>query len=387
MPFVSQTFEQYVANWLTVWAADMEVEPNLPLGDPALATAEADASQAVALQFIAEQVVEFARATTSTGVDLDSWMAQFAFPRLPAVFATGVCLFSALAPLAQAAFVPVGTIVQAPGGGIQYQVIADNSQPNYNSAQNAYILPSGETSMNVAVQSVNAGSGSNVQAATLTQIASTLFGIPIVTNTGPIQDGQNAESDEAFRARFVEYLNSLSKATEVAILEALQAIQAGLKISLFENVLAIGNPPTGFVDPYYGNIVAIIDDGSGNPSANLKQAANNAVNTTRAFGIQYQVLPPAVVVPSIELNIKVDPAFTNTVVETAVQTAIIAMINSLAIGGVIYLSQIELAAMLVPGVVAVQPASLKINGSEQDLDLSSWQEALVQAINIAVGTY
>ena len=98
MPLITDTFDQFVANWVTSWAANMAVQPNLPVGDPALAVAEADAAQAVALQYIASQVVIFARASTATGVDLDSWMADFAFPRLPAVYATGVVQFQSLAP-------------------------------------------------------------------------------------------------------------------------------------------------------------------------------------------------------------------------------------------------------------------------------------------------
>ena len=266
-------------------------------------------------------------------------------------------------------------------------MIADNLQPTFNSAQQAYVLPAGQTSMNVSVQAITAGSAYNVQANTLTQIATTLFGLPKVNNALPIQTGANAETDAEYRARFVEYLNSLSKATETAILEAIQAVESGLKIALFENVLAVGQPVTSFISPYYGNIVAIIDDGSGNPSAGLMSAVSNAVNATRAFSIQYQVKKPTIIIPTIQLNVRVDSDYVSTRVETAVQLAIVALVNAYDIGGTLFLSQIELAAMSTPGVIAVEPESLLINGLEQDLALQPWQEALITVTNVAVGTY
>jgi phage-related baseplate assembly protein len=384
------TFAQYVQNWFNAYAAETGVSPNPRTGDPALAIGEADASQATVLQWMAVNVINFARASTSSGSDLDSWMADFGFTRLGASFATGTVTFSTAVDATQLIYIPVGTIVQTPGAAIQYQVVADNSQPTFNASKQAYYIPIGFTSCNVTVTSLVAGSSYNVQATMLSQLASTIFGISSTSNLSAIDDGTNAETDVAFRARFVDYINSLSKATETAIYEALISIETSLKVALFENVQAIGNPPTGFTNPYLGNIVALVDDGSGAPSTNLLAACTNAVAATVAFGIMYQVLPPAVVHPAIVVNIRIaaNPTETTAVIESNVAIAIINYINALPIGSTIWLNKlIQIIIDSDPNVVTVEDNSLTIGGTGADYVLNSWQEALITISNVTVGTF
>jgi hypothetical protein len=114
---------------------------------------------------------------------------------------------------------------------------------------------------------------------------------------------------------------------------------------------------------------------------------------TIAFGMQYQVLKPALVAPNIVMNIRLASGYDSAVVVPQIQSGCVSYVNGLPIGtsgtnlGLIYLSQIEYIALSTPGVVAVEPNSVTIGGVEDDYQLSAWQEALITATNVSVGMY
>jgi uncharacterized phage protein gp47/JayE len=386
------TQPQLVQNWINAYAAETGVTPNLQPGNIALAYAYADAGQAESLQYMAQVVINFARASTSTGADLDSWMADFGFPRLPAGYAGGTVTFSTPVPLTVNALVPVGAVISTPGGAISYQVIADTTQAAYSVSLNAYVLIAGDTSMNATAQALVAGASYNVQAGQLTQIQATIYGIAAVTNASAIQNGSAAESDTSFRARFVLYINSLSKGTQQAIQAAIEATGGvGLKVALFENVQAVGNPPTSFNSPYPGNFVALIDNGTGSPPSGLLSTIYTALfANVRAFTISYQILPPYVSHPSIVTTIRVNPDSTEATgtVQANVQAALVAYINALPIGGTLWISDlIDTIINADPNVEAIEDGSTKINDSTSSLVQQEWQEVFVSNSNVVVSTF
>ncbi len=387
MPPTYLTFPALVQNFVNAFCGQLGLDPNLQPGSGLLAIAESDAAQGIALETMSAETVAFSRAQTSFGPDLDSFYAQFKFPRLPALAASGTVNFSAGIPATQQVNIPVGAIVQTQGGAISYQVIADPNAPAFNLALNAYILPVGQTSINVTMAAIVPGSLYNVQSGQLQVLVSSVFGVKSVTNVAAIINGQNSETDTAYRARFIDYLQGLSRATKVALLSAVLNLQVGLKVALLENVQLVGNPPTSENSPYYGNIVALVDDGSGAPSTGLLNAATAAIISTIAFGVQYQVLPPAVLHPHIATTVKVGPNGIDSVVQTNVANAIIDYINNLPIGATVYLENIvAIAKDADANVVAVVTASTTINSLQEDLVLTDFQEALVTLSNVAVTT-
>ena len=66
---------------------------DLTVGSVLRALLEASASIALWLQWLILQVLTITRAATSVGPDLDSWMADFSFTRLPGAAASGVVTF------------------------------------------------------------------------------------------------------------------------------------------------------------------------------------------------------------------------------------------------------------------------------------------------------
>jgi hypothetical protein len=506
------TFAQFTQNWVNQWAVAMStpgnpVLPNLQSGNFALAVAQADANQATVLQYMAILTTNFARATTCSGPDLDSWMADYDFPRIQAGFATVTVTFTAPGVLAQAAFIPVGTVVTTPGAAIQYAAIADPNNANFNSSTQTYTIPIGSSATNVLTQALVSGVANNVQSGQLSQLLQPIAGVASVTNALSSTGGTDAETDDAYRARFVKYINGLSQATEDAIDEKLITLQAGLKIQLIENVIAVGgnvstmtiagmpaaSGTTSFVTnntslgggthttvydnvsgdtntttlathltsainadstinsfinatstgniitltnsspetstyscssnsgtPTFtvvtpiasliygannplanGNIVALVDDGSGNPSAALIAQATATVANTRAYGIRYQVFVPAILSPAITINVRLVTGAVIGTVLAAIQQQIMTYVNALAIGGdqdgltfvgqpgYLYPSQIaEQAWLAAPGqIVSVEQGSVTISDATVDYIVQPYQEILIALTDVSVGTY
>lgn len=380
MTLPTKTLAGLTSDMVAVWAAQTGTSPVFSDGDALLAFWQSVASQLDFLQAQIQQVVLISRAQTATGADLDSWMQQFNFVRLGATAATGAETFLKLQPSAAQVVVPLGTIVQTVGGGIQYQVVADSTQSTFSAAAGGYVLPAGQTSINATVEALVAGSASNVLAGTLTQFGSSCPGIDQVTNPSPITDGIDAETDAAFRARFVLYLATLAQATESAILASAESVQQGLSINLLENQMPDGSQ-------LLGSFTVVADDGSGDPPASLLSSILSAVNNSRAFSVQPFVTAPTGIQVTIGLSVHVAAGATAVIVNTAVQNAVAAAVNSLPPSATLYASAIISAALAVSGVTAVNPASLSINGVAQDLAAATGQEIRTTVANVAVSNY
>lgn len=367
---------------IATWQAQTGLSVPFTSGDPLLAFWQSVATQLDFLQAQIALVLSLARASTSTGADLDTWMAQFQFFRLQAVPGTAAETFSINAVSAVNIPVPAGTLVQTVGGDILYEVVADTGNPAWNATVNGYILPVGALSVNATVQAVIPGSGSNVAANQLTQFGSSVPGIASCTNPSPIINGVNAETDAAFRSRFILYLATLAKATRAAILAAAGSVQQGLLIALLEN-----QQPDGTA--LLGSFTVIADDGSGNPPVSLLNAIFSAVDAVRAFSVQPFVVPPTSLLAAISLavHLATTPGLVPAAINTAVQNAIAAMVNQLPPGGRLNGSAIITAALSVTGVLAVNPASISINGLPSDLIPTIQQEIRTTVSSVIVSNY
>jgi uncharacterized phage protein gp47/JayE len=308
---------------------------------------------------------------------------------LAATYAEGLETFSASAPAPTPVNIPAsvltngvysgGALVQSLNSGIVYEVIPNTANSAYDTPSNSYILQAGQTSVSVNVQAVNAGSASNVVAGALAVLASSVPGISFVTNPSPISNGVNAESDAAFRARFVTYLNTLAKATYAAVVNAAQNVQQGLQITALEYQDTLGNP-------LVGAFAIFVDDGSGAPPSGLITSVANAVNAARAFGIRAFVAGPNVTTVSISITIRVAAGYVVGTVQAAVQNAIVAVLGALLVNQTLYVSAVEGAALGVAGVVSVRPGTT-LNGVNADLTPASSYELRTSIGAVAVGTY
>lgn len=379
MTLPTKTIAEFTSDMAATFAAQTGYTGTFTSGDVLLAWWQSVSVQLDYLQAQVQVVLALARAQTSSGPDLDTWMAQFNFFRLPATFATGQQQFSNAVASGTQVNIPVGTIVQTVGAGIQYQLVADDLQASYSAAANAYILPAGQTSVIGTVQALVGGSGSNVLANTLVQFGTNAPGVSTTTNPEPITNGVDAESDADFRSRFILYLATLAKATRSAILAAAQSVQQGLLINLLEN-----EQPDG--TPLLGSFTVIADDGSGAPPLSLLNSIYAAVDAVRAFSVQPFVTGPSQVIATISLTVRIVTGATAATVITAVQNAVAAAVNELAPGDTLYVSTVWQAAVSVASVAAVGPV-ITINGAQADLIPTPEQEARTTVGDVTVGIY
>ena len=84
-----QTFSTLVNNAAAAVQGAAAQLVDLTVGSTLRAILEANASIALWLQWLILQVLRMTRASTSAAADLDSWMADYAFTRLPATAAGG----------------------------------------------------------------------------------------------------------------------------------------------------------------------------------------------------------------------------------------------------------------------------------------------------------
>ncbi len=245
------------------------------IGSLLRAIAESNASVLQWLQQLIVTLLATTRASTSSDADLDSWMADFGFYRLSASFATGSVTYSRFTPTVSA-LVPIGAIVGSTDGSQQYSVTIDATNAMYNAGLGGDMIPAGTASATVPVVASTAGAAGNALIGTVTVIVGSISGIDTVTNGAVFAGGVDQEEDSPFRARFVLWVQSLSKGTKAAIQYALSSMQQGVSYTLTENQDYSGNL-------LYGYFYAVVDDGSGAPSGAFLVSAGAAIESVRGL--------------------------------------------------------------------------------------------------------
>ena len=130
-----QTFSTLVQNMAAAVQGASNQLLDLTVGSTLRAVLEANASVALWMQWLILQVLRMTRAATSSGADLDSWMADFSLMRLPAVAATGLVTFSRFSPT-MAALVPVGALVRTADGTQTFRVTEDTANVAWDPSSN-----------------------------------------------------------------------------------------------------------------------------------------------------------------------------------------------------------------------------------------------------------
>ena len=345
---------------------------DLTVGSVLRAVLEANASLALWLQWLIVQVLSVTRAATSTGADLDSWMADYSVVRLPAVAATGAVTFARFTT-GLAAVIPLGTQVRTTDGSQSFTVTADPTNPAWSAGSNGYLVGARTGAVTVPVQAVTAGSAGNVQSGGITMMAAAISGIDTVVNALSYINGMDAESDASLRGRFQNWAASLSRATPLAIRAAAAGVQQNVVTAIAEDVDTSGNPRMA-------SFVLTVDDGTGHPAASLLANVAAAVEQVRPVGITYAVQPPAVLGAAITLTLAVAGNNKNTLIGP-VALAITQFVDALPIGASLPVSRIATLAYGVDQSI-VNVTGLTVNGSTADL-VPPWN-GVVKATSVTV---
>jgi len=334
-------------------------------------------SNASILQWLQQLIVTLlitTRASTSSGTDLDSWMADFGFLRLSANFATGSVTYSRFTPT-NSALIPIGALVGSTDGSQQFAVTIDTTNPLYNATLGGYLVPAGTSSVTVPVVASTAGSAGNALPGTVTVIVGSISGIDTVTNALVFANGVDQELDPAFRARFVLWVQSLSKGTKGAIGYALASMQSGVTYTLTENQDYSGNT-------LYGYFYAVVDDGTGSPSGTFLANAAAAIEAARGFTTRYGVFGPSLVTANAGMTITTDSTVTHSVVVAQVVTAIQTYISGLKLGQILPYTQLAAIAYAVTPAITNVSAVL-LNSGTADLAATNKQVIRPGTITVA----
>ncbi|MDR3536530.1 MAG: baseplate J/gp47 family protein [Acetobacteraceae bacterium] len=356
-----QTFSTIVANSAAAVQAGTAQLLDLSTGSLLRAILEANASITLWLQWLVICVMRIMRASTSAGSDLDSWMGDFGFTRLPSSCAFGVVTFSRYNVSNNATIAP-DALVRTADGTQTFSVSTDAANVAWNTALGAYVLASGVTSIDLPVVATVAGVAGNVQAGAITTIASPIAGVDMVANALGATNGRDAEQDAAFRSRFVLFINSRSQATRIAVEYAISCVQQGLSYSIQENLDGSGNSRNG-------SFLVTVDDGSGCPSATLLSAVNSAIDVVRPIGSVFTIQPPTVQLVAVSANVTLTANANQSAVLAAIETQITNFVNNLPVGVGLPITRVaQLAYDADPSVINVR--NLVLNGNSLDIAVS-----------------
>ena len=367
-----KTFQQVVQDMGAALQSSATTLVDISVGSVLRALFEANAAIVLWLQWLILRVLSMTRASTSIGADLDSWMADFGLRRLPATPASGMVTFSRYT-MNLSASIPVGTMLKTADGLVSFSVIEDTTLSTWQPASSAYVMPMGVASCDVPAVCMAAGSIGNVLAGTINVIASAIPGIDLVNNVNPFVDGTDLESDQAFRARFQDYLAGLSRATLAAVESAITNVQQGLIFLVKENVLPDG-------EQRVGSFLIIVDDGTGIPPAALISSIASAVDLVRPIGTSFTVIPPTVNLVEISLMVSV-PAGGTAALGLSVQKQITTYLNNINIERPASITRVAQAAYAASSLIN-NVSALTINGMANDF--TPPLGSIIKAGNISV---
>src|SRR5215831_6176966 len=161
----TQSFSQIVQNTAAGIQGRAGQLLNFSIGSVFRAIAEGFAGVFLWFQALVLQLLTAIRLNTSTGVDVDTFTADFM-----------QVVFSRFSVSPSQLVIPVGATVQTTDQTQSYAVIGDPTYPTYNPFFQGYYLAPNLASIIVPVQAVVPGSAGNVAAGTITQMTSTVVG-------------------------------------------------------------------------------------------------------------------------------------------------------------------------------------------------------------------
>jgi hypothetical protein len=255
-------------------------------GDPILALLEAASISDLVLIAAIQAAVRLMRASTCSGSDLDDWFYDFGYTRFAGATASGDITVVTTGALT----IDVGHSVLSGSGTAIYEVVAAPTgwahDAGISYAANTYTI-TGAGTYHIPVAATVAGTGQNVSAASLNSFSPPVAGVSSISNELAILNGKDADDDAAARSGFRTFIQSLGKATESAILGAVQGV-LGAEADV---VLIEGQNLEGTLAP--SHFVVYAENGSGSLSSDEVTDITIAVEAVRGFGVSFEVKSPA----------------------------------------------------------------------------------------------
>lgn len=338
---------------------------NFSQGSALRAITEGFAGLFLWFQAVILQVLAATRLSTSTGIDVDTFTADFmpvlagstttalpnGSPRLGAQASSGQATFSRITAGPSSCFIPVGATVRTTDGSQNFSVTADTTFGTYSALLGGYTLPSSVASIVVPVAAVVPGIAGNVASGAISLITSPIVGIDAVTNVAAFSNGFDRESDIGLKNRFAAYILGLSRGDLFGLNANILSVKPLVQYTVTE-----GFNYDGTYHPGYFLVVA--DDGSGSPTAAFLTSITNAANAVRPLGVQFAVFAPVIIFADVSMVIKTAPNYNHSTIIAQVAAIIALNINNLGLGTPLPWSILASWAYSIPGVTTVSSVTL-----------------------------
>lgn len=375
----TKTYEQIVTDQATATqsAATRKMGKllNFAVGATLRALVESNAGLALWLQGLLVKTLAVTRLATSVDEDVDTFIGDFGLVRSPAFKASGNVTFSRNIS-DDDAVIELNKEVQDVVTTFKYNVIADTTNPLYDSDTETYTIPAGSPSGDVKVEAANAGSSGNASEKTITVISQPIQYVDFVNNALPFVNGFDKESDEEAKQHFIDYINSLSKATKLAIEEAIESLQEGIQYGVVEN-----KDYTSGLDQL-GYFYAVIDDGTGSPPPELLSSVAQVVDRVRGFTTYFEIKAANATTANVSGTAKIDTSqYDVDTVKEAAETALLTYLSSLGINTTLYYTR--LIQIIYDSHIAIQDVTAVLLNSGT-ADLVSDEKSSIQAGTIVI---
>lgn len=342
MAFSTLTEAQIVANLIDTYTSLVTTTDDVNPGSVLRSTFEAFAQELKRLyQNMGESAAETQKMAAYT---------MFNFPLLPAQAAYTMVTFTVPQAPTSDVTIPVGTTVGVPGTNIQYQTPA------------AMIWPSGSTTFNARVVCTKTGTIGNVPANTITQLVTPINGLNNVTVTNPkaVITGRDLETEDQRANRFQQWINSLHRGDERAILYGAKQAQIldeyGYVSEQVMKAQLVEGP---------GSNTLYIDNGTYDTSQALinqcQQVINGFIDANGNYQIGYKAagIPTIVNAASLQqvtITIKAStkPGYTFAMIQQSIIDSVTNLVQSLDVGDTLSMAALSLAIGNTPGVLNFQ---------------------------------
>lgn len=363
----TQSFSTMVSNVVAGIQGRASALVDFSVGSPLRAIVEGFAGLYLWFQALVLQLLTAIRLSTSSGVDVDTFTADFmptigisngvVSPRLGAQAASGQVTYSRLTAGPSSCFIPVGATVQSSDGTQNFTVTADPTNAAFSAVLNGYTLPSSVSSLNVPVVDNVPGSAGNVAIGGISVMTSPVTGIDNVVNGAAFTNGSNQESDAALKLRFQAFILGLSRGDIFGLASSIDGTGITVQYTLTQNFNFDGTFHPGY-------FFVIADDGSGSPSPAFLATITAAVAAVQPLGIMFGVFSPTIIAATPSMILTTAPGFVHNTVVAQVEALLINNINSLGLGNNLNWSVLSAWAYSIPGVTDV--TAVLLNGSSGD---------------------
>jgi uncharacterized phage protein gp47/JayE len=242
--------------------------------------------------------------------------AQFGFERKSGTAASGSVIFSRDSISGVSISIPPGVSLST-SDGVGFITLSEG------------VIPPGAGGSNAVVAScIRTGAIGNIEAGQLDTIDYSVYGVDRVRNDSPFSGGVSAETDEAYHARFSEFIVGLGRSSVAGLRSAALSVNGVVSVSVVEHFPA----ENGY------NFTVYAENGSGALPAAVKNELNSLIiggeeaDGVRACGVNGRISAPEIVKINISILFKTSGTVPPGVIEKQIIKNVANYVDRLNIG-------------------------------------------------------